>query len=56
MVCGSADGVLNIYSWGEWGDISDRIPTENDSIDSICPITEDIICTGTDDSYIRYRN
>ena len=46
VVCGSGEGVLNIYNWGEWGDISDRVPMEKDSIDTVCAVTEDIVVTG----------
>ena len=53
VVCGSATGVLNIYSWGEWGDISDRYPTDNEEVESICAVTEDIVCIGTGDGEIK---
>jgi len=53
VVCGSGEGVLNIYNWGEWGDISDRIPMEKDSIDSICALTEDIVVTGVGNGRIN---
>ena len=54
MVCGDGSGTLDIYSWGLWGDLSDRFPGHPDSIDSICKITEDILCTGCADGTIRY--
>ena len=53
VVCGSSSGTLNIYSWGEWGDVSDRIPTNHESIEAICKVTEDIVCTGSDDGKIN---
>lgn len=53
VICGSATGVLNIYSWGEWGDISDRYPTRSDEIESVCSINDDIICYGTGDGYVK---
>ncbi len=28
VVCGSQEGVLNLFSWGQFEDISDRIPGE----------------------------
>jgi len=47
VICGSDEGTLNIFNWNEWGNISDRIPGEEEnSIDTIVSITEDIICTG----------
>lgn len=53
VICGSATGVLNIYSWGEWGDISDRYPTEHSEVESICTVSDDIVCIGTDDGKIQ---
>ena len=53
VACGTGDGTINIFSWGEWGDISNRIPTQAASIDVLCALSEGIICTGADDSYIR---
>ena len=53
VICGSATGVLDIYSWGEWGDISDRYPTDNEEVESICAVTEDIVCIGTGDGKIK---
>lgn len=53
VLCGSGDGTLNIFNWGQWGNISDRYPGHPMSIDSIQPITQDIVCTGSFDGKIR---
>lgn len=53
VACGSGEGVLNIYNWGEWGDISDRVPMEKDSIDSISALSEDIVVTGVGNGRIK---
>ena len=53
MVCGSEDGVLNIFNWDEWGNISDRFPGHPISIDSIVPLTDSLVCTGAFDGVIR---
>lgn len=53
VVCGSGDGTLNFYSWGQWGDVSDRLPTNAESIESICRISEDTLCFGSDNGTIR---
>jgi len=53
VVCGSQGGILNIFSWGNWGDISDRFPGHPESIDTIVDLSEDIICTGSSDGLIR---
>ncbi len=52
-MCGTGDGVLNIFNWGEWGNISDRFPGHPMSVDCMVQITEDIICTGSIDGIIR---
>ncbi|CAG8454110.1 14633_t:CDS:10 [Ambispora leptoticha] len=52
-VVGSQEGILNLFSWGNWGDCSDRFPGHPNSIDTIVKITEDLICTGSSDGIIR---
>lgn len=54
MVCGTGDGILNLFSWGEWGDISDRFPGHPLSIDSCVAVSENVVCTGSMDGIIRY--
>ena len=54
MVCGTDEGVINIFNWSEWGNISDRFPGHPMSIDTIVPVNDDIICTGASDGRIRY--
>jgi WD40 repeat protein len=54
VVCGSQDGVLDIWSWGQWGDISDRFPGHPQSIDAMIAIDDDTILTGSSDGLIRF--
>eukprot|EP00455_Lapot_gusevi_P018403 TRINITY_DN2003_c0_g1_i5.p1 TRINITY_DN2003_c0_g1~~TRINITY_DN2003_c0_g1_i5.p1 ORF type:complete len:396 (+),score=105.46 TRINITY_DN2003_c0_g1_i5:58-1245(+) len=53
VVCGSQEGVLELFKWGEFGDISDRFPGHPLSIDTILKIDEDNILTGSSDGLIR---
>ena len=53
VVCGMGDGVLNIFNWGQWGNISDRFPGHPLSVDCMLALTDDIICTGSMDGCIR---
>lgn len=53
VICGSAVGVLNVFSWGEWSDISDRFPTKFESIDTLCAVTDEIVCIGSDSGVIK---
>lgn len=53
-MCGTGDGILNLFSWGEWGDISDRFPGHPLSIDSCVAVSENVVCTGSMDGVIRY--
>lgn len=53
VVCGSQGGILDIWSWGQWGDISDRFPGHPQSIDAIIAIDEETIVTGSSDGLIR---
>ncbi|OAD70811.1 hypothetical protein PHYBLDRAFT_4670, partial [Phycomyces blakesleeanus NRRL 1555(-)] len=52
-VVGSQEGILSLWSWGDWGDYKDRIVGHPHSIDAICKIDEDTICTGSSDGMIR---
>ncbi|GAB1601786.1 WD repeat-containing protein 55-like [Argonauta hians] len=56
VVCGSGEGVLNVFNWSEFGNLCDRFPGHPMSIDCICPISEDIICTGSLDGAVRAIN
>lgn len=53
VVVGSQEGVLNIYSWGDWGDCTDRFIGHPNSIDTICKIDENTVATGSSDGIIR---
>ncbi|KAI9484803.1 WD40-repeat-containing domain protein [Zychaea mexicana] len=53
-VVGSQEGILSLWSWGDWGDYNDRIVGHPNSIDTICKLDEDTICTGSSDGIIRY--
>ncbi|XP_059141792.1 WD repeat-containing protein 55-like [Physella acuta] len=53
LVCGTGEGVLNIFNWNEWGNISDRFPCGDTQIDSVVPVTENVLCIGTNDGHIR---
>ncbi|CEP09676.1 hypothetical protein [Parasitella parasitica] len=52
-VVGTQDGILTLWSWGDWGDYNDRIVGHPNSIDAICKLDEDTICTGSSDGIIR---
>jgi len=53
VVCGTQDGILDIFSWDKWADISDRFPGHPKSIDTIVKVDEDTIFTGSSDGLIR---
>lgn len=52
-MCGSQEGVLEIFSWGNFGDIDDRFPGHPNSIDSMLKIDENVLITGSSDGLIR---
>jgi len=54
VVCGTGEGVLSVFSWGTWGDISDRYPGFPSSIDALAKVDEDTLLAGTSDGKIRY--
>lgn len=53
VVCGTGEGVLSVFSWGTWGDVSDRFPGHPQSIDGLLKIDEDTLLTGSSDGLIR---
>jgi WD40 repeat protein len=53
VVAGSQGGVLNMFSYGNFGDVSDRHPGHPGSIDSLAVVDEETIVTGSSDGYIR---
>ena len=53
MVVGSQEGVIGLFTWGDWDDINDRFLGHPSSIDSIVKIDEDTLCTGAEDGIIR---
>ncbi|XP_060084294.1 WD repeat-containing protein 55-like [Ylistrum balloti] len=56
VICGSGEGVLNIFNWGEWGNISDRFPGHPLSVDCMVAVTDNILCTGSSDGIVRAVN
>ena len=42
-----------IWSWGDWGDVTDRFTGHPDSVDKIVKYDEDTILTGSADGLIR---
>ncbi|KAJ3305207.1 WD domain repeat-containing protein 55 [Blyttiomyces sp. JEL0837] len=55
-VVGSQDGVLSLFSYGNWGDCTDRFPGHPGSIDTLVKIDETTIATGSTDGLIRIVN
>jgi WD40 repeat protein len=53
VVCGTQQGVLAVWSWGTWGDVSDRFPGHPASIDCMLKVDEDTILTGSSDGLMR---
>lgn len=53
VICGTQGGALAIWSWGTWGDISDRFPGHPQSIDAMLKVDESTILTGSGDGLIR---
>ena len=53
VVCGTGEGILAVWSWGTWGDVSDRFPGHPSSVDAILKVDEDTLLTGSSDGLIR---
>ena len=53
VVCGTQTGALSIFSFGTFGDISDRMPGHPSSVETLLKVDEDTILTGSSDGLIR---
>ena len=55
VACGTGDGSFHVYSWGEWGDISDRVPVDADSsIDACVAVDDRTLCLGSVSGSVQY--
>ncbi|GFE55170.1 WD G-beta repeat containing protein 55 [Babesia ovis] len=52
VVCGTNTGNVCLFSYGDWGDINDRIKISTNSLDSIVAYDEDTLLVGGDDKDI----
>ena len=57
VVCGTGTGVLAVWSWGTWGDVSDRFPMSDctsgtNSLDALVKVDEDTLLVGCADGRI----
>ncbi|KAJ9086234.1 WD repeat-containing protein jip5 [Entomophthora muscae] len=52
-VVGTQKGVLDLFTWGNWGDLSDRFLGHPESVDAIVKFDEDTIITGSSDGILR---
>ena len=56
VLCGTQDGVMLIFSWGRWGDCSDRYPgkpPQTEPIDCMLNVDNSTVLTGSSDGLIR---
>ena len=53
VICGTQDGVILYFTWGRWGDCSDRFPGHPETVDCFMKIDENTVLTGSSDGLIR---
>jgi len=53
VLAGTQEGVLLVFSWGRWGDCSDRYPGHPESVDCMMKVDEKTVLTGSGDGMIR---
>lgn len=53
VLCSSQQGILSLFSYGKWADISDRFPGHPQSVDALLKIDEDTVLTGSSDGLVR---
>ena len=53
LLCGTQSGTVGIFSWGDFGDVSDRLLGHPSSVDCMLAHGEDMVVTGSGDGLIR---
>jgi WD40 repeat protein len=53
VYCGTQEGPVVIFKWGDWGDCSDRYPGHTDGVECMAKLDEVTMITGSLDSKIR---
>ena len=58
VLVGTEEGMLNVFNWKQWGNLSDRITvlrsdSQDKVIEAVAKVTEDVVCVATDDGKIR---
>ena len=52
LLCGTEGGPVGIFSWGDFGDVSDRLLGHPSSVDAMTPHSDDHVITGSADGFI----
>uniref|UniRef100_A0A915JW80 Uncharacterized protein n=1 Tax=Romanomermis culicivorax TaxID=13658 RepID=A0A915JW80_ROMCU len=56
LFCGSADGFLEEFNFGEWGNLVERFDTKHDdTVDSLCKLDEDLLASASANGTIRKK-
>ena len=55
LVCGTQEGVVGIWSWGSFGDVSDRLLGHAASVDAVVPFDDSTLLTGGADGKVSSR-
>ena len=53
VVCGTSEGVLLVFSWGNWDGPTDSFPGHPESVGSLLKVDEQTLLTGSSDGLIR---
>ncbi|SAM01719.1 hypothetical protein [Absidia glauca] len=53
VVAGSQSGALYFWQWGEWTTVKDRWLGHPCSVDTLCQLDQDTLCTGGNDGLLR---
>ncbi len=53
LLVGCQSGVVGLFSWGRWGDVSDRLLGHPESVDAMVPLNDDVLLSGSSDGLVR---
>lgn len=53
LICGTESGTVGLFSWGDFGDTTDRLLGHPQSVDCIAALGDDHVLTGSSDGLVR---
>merc|ERR1712087_1017262 len=53
LLCGMDSGVMGIFSWDSFDDVSDQLFGHPEAVETMVPYNQDLVFTGSSDGLVR---